>query len=115
MTTARAELDISIYDANTNQKFLGHVCIEPKLDTQSFLDQWFPLAPLNNKANTVSGEVRVQLSFERTRDNQRVGPNDFEVLRLVGKGTFGQVYQVRSMIRGVSTPWEDSFQENCCG
>ncbi|KAF5104721.1 hypothetical protein DV453_005129 [Geotrichum candidum] len=95
VTTARAELDISIYDANTNQKFLGHVCIEPKLDTQSFLDQWFPLAPLNNKANTVSGEVRVQLSFERTRDNQRVGPNDFEVLRLVGKGTFGQVYQVR--------------------
>ena len=95
VTTARAELDISIYDANTNQKFLGHVCVEPKLDTQSFLDQWFPLAPLNNKANTVSGEVRVQLSFERTRDNQRVGPNDFEVLRLVGKGTFGQVYQVR--------------------
>ncbi|KAF5094062.1 hypothetical protein D0Z00_003715 [Geotrichum galactomycetum] len=95
VTTARAELDISIYDANTNQKFLGHVCIEPKLDTQSFLDQWFPLAPLNNKANAVSGEVRVQLSFERTRGNQRVGPNDFEVLRLVGKGTFGQVYQVR--------------------
>ena len=28
VTTARAELDMaSIYDANTNQKFLGHVCI----------------------------------------------------------------------------------------
>lgn len=95
VTTAQAELDISIYDANANQKFLGHVCIQPKLDTQSFIDQWFRLASLNNKADAVSGEVRVQLAFERTSGNHRIGPSDFEVLRLVGKGTFGQVYQVR--------------------
>lgn len=87
-----AELDISIYDADSGDAFLGHVSVHPKLTTQSFVEQWINLEPRANES--VSGAVRVQLSYERVR-NRRIGPSDFEVIRLVGKGTFGQVYQVR--------------------
>lgn len=88
----QAELDISIYDAHSNDLFLGHVSIHPQLTTQSFSDMWLHLEPRANE--TVTGDVRVQLSYERVR-NRRIGPDDFEAIRLVGKGTFGQVYQVR--------------------
>lgn len=92
-----AELDISIYDADSGDKFLGHVSIHPQLNSQSFVDQW-----LNLEARTterVTGTVRVQLSYERIR-NRRIGPTDFDVIRLIGKGTFGQVYQVRKKDSG---------------
>lgn len=92
-----AELDISIYDADAGDVSLGHVSIHPKLNVQSFVDQWLNLEPRANES--VSGMVRVQLSYERVR-NRRIGPSDFEVIRLVGKGTFGQVYQVRKKDSG---------------
>lgn len=74
------------------------------------LDGWFPL--LSRTPNeTVSGEIKLHISFEKT-SKKHYGPEDFEVLRLIGKGTvlcfasfgavlnsfpgtFGQVYQVR--------------------
>jgi len=34
------------------------------------------------------------MHFEKT-DRKHVGPNDFQILKLIGKGTFGQVYQVK--------------------
>lgn len=34
------------------------------------------------------------MQFEKT-DKSQVGPNDFKILKLIGKGTFGQVYQVK--------------------
>lgn len=93
VTSEYAELDISIYDAEWNDAFLGHVSIHTQLTSQPFFDQWLPLEPRAHDS-PVSGQVRVQLSYERIR-NRHIGPDDFEVLRLIGKGTFGQVYQVR--------------------
>lgn len=36
----------------------------------------------------------LRLNFQKT-DKKHVGPEDFEILKLIGKGTFGQVFQVR--------------------
>jgi len=36
----------------------------------------------------------LRVSFQRT-DKKHYGPEDFEILKLIGKGTFGQVFQVR--------------------
>lgn len=34
------------------------------------------------------------MTYEKT-EKKHFGPNDFQILKLIGKGTFGQVYQVR--------------------
>lgn len=89
-----SELDISIYDRSNQEFFLGHVRICPLLSqSQPVLDGWFPLQP-RTANEKVSGEIRLQISFEKT-SKKHYGPEDFDVLRLIGKGTFGQVYQVR--------------------
>ena len=41
-----------------------------------------------------SGEIHLEIMFEKT-DKKQVGPDDFKLLKLIGKGTFGQVYQVK--------------------
>ena len=40
------------------------------------------------------GEIHLKISFQKT-DKKHYGPDDFEILKLIGKGTFGQVFQVR--------------------
>ncbi|CAN6606018.1 serine/threonine-protein kinase Sch9p [Trichomonascus vanleenenianus] len=93
VTSESPELDISIYDAAHNEAFLGHVRLAPPLSERAPVDQWFTLAA-RVAGEHVSGQVRVNIVFERVAQRQ-YGPADFEVLRLVGKGTFGQVFQVR--------------------
>ncbi|KAI5785965.1 serine/threonine-protein kinase sck1 [Pyronema domesticum] len=89
-----SELDVSLYDRSNQELFLGHVRVCPLLNhSQPVMDGWFPLQPRTTQ-ETVSGEIRLQISFEKT-SKKHYGPEDFEVLRLIGKGTFGQVYQVR--------------------
>ena len=53
--------------------------------SQPVLDGWFPLQSRTPNEN-VTGEIKLQISFERT-SKKHYGPEDFEVLRLIGKGT----------------------------
>jgi serine/threonine protein kinase len=55
---------------------------------------WFPLRGRNDIDIPHPGEVYVEMTFQQT-DKRHYGPHDFSVLKLIGKGTFGQVYQVR--------------------
>ncbi|KAL4880060.1 kinase-like domain-containing protein [Aspergillus karnatakaensis] len=91
----QSEIDVSVYDRKDSEAFLGHVrlCVNLKEDN-SRLEGWFPLATRGAGDAPVSGEIHMEMRFEKTEKKQ-VGPNDFQILKLIGKGTFGQVYQVK--------------------
>ena len=80
--------------------FLGHVRLCLNLSERNpGLEGWFPLEPRASGDEQVSGEIFMQLKFEKP-DKKHFGPNDFQLLRLIGKGTFGQVFQVRKKDTG---------------
>ncbi|QUC17709.1 uncharacterized protein UV8b_01950 [Ustilaginoidea virens] len=90
-------VDISIYDHTaTGEVFLGHVDFQAGRDSDNAVRGWFAL---RGHADTVaedapSGELHVEAFYQRS-EKKHFGPSDFEILKLIGKGTFGQVYQVR--------------------
>ncbi|KAG5952771.1 hypothetical protein E4U53_008100 [Claviceps sorghi] len=90
-------VDISVYDHTASgEEFLGHVDFQAGRDTDSAVKGWFPL---RGHADTVAenaptGELYVEAFYQRS-EKKHFGPSDFEILKLIGKGTFGQVYQVR--------------------
>ncbi|KAL4946856.1 hypothetical protein BDV06DRAFT_218008 [Aspergillus oleicola] len=90
-----SEVDVSVYDRKDSEAFLGHVrlCVNLK-DDYSRLEGWFPLNGGAQGNAQVSGEIHLEMLFEK-EDRKQVGPNDFQILKLIGKGTFGQVYQVK--------------------
>ncbi|OJJ47547.1 hypothetical protein ASPZODRAFT_63640 [Penicilliopsis zonata CBS 506.65] len=90
-----SEIDVSVYDRYNHEAFLGHVRLSVNLKSDSNrLEGWFPLETRGAGDNPVSGEIHLEMRFEKTEKKQ-VGPNDFQILKLIGKGTFGQVYQVK--------------------
>jgi serine/threonine protein kinase SCH9 len=88
-------LDISVYDHANQEAFLGHVRFCPSLiEYSSPYDGWFTLEGRDAGEDSVVGEIHLRISFQKT-DKKHYGPEDFEILKLIGKGTFGQVFQVR--------------------
>ncbi|KAI1819578.1 serine/threonine-protein kinase sck1 [Xylaria intraflava] len=91
-------VDISIYDqGSAGEEFLGHVdfqAVTPGRDEP--VRGWFALR--GNADTTIdkkpTGEIYVEAIYQST-EKKHYGPDDFQILRLIGKGTFGQVYQVR--------------------
>nr|POF03806.1 serine/threonine-protein kinase sch9 [Quercus suber] len=90
------EMDVSVYDRHHNEAFLGHVRLP--LNLEEFHHQheaWYRLEPRENESGgTVSGEIRLKIAYHPS-GKKTFGPDDFEILKLIGKGTFGQVFQVR--------------------
>jgi serine/threonine protein kinase len=92
-----SRVNLTIYDrATATEEFLGHVDLEAKLveNDSSPIQGWFPLRGKDNVDTGFLGEIYVEVTFQRT-ERKHYGPEDFEILKLIGKGTFGQVYQVR--------------------
>ncbi|CAO2647762.1 Nn.00g086840.m01.CDS01 [Neocucurbitaria sp. VM-36] len=90
-----AEIDVSVYDRSNGEAFLGHVRFCPNLvEYNDPYDGWFPLEPREGDGEQVTGEIHLKLNFHKV-EKKHYGPEDFEILKLIGKGTFGQVFQVR--------------------
>lgn len=90
-----SELDISVYDRKNNESFIGHVRLSINLeDYEHQHEDWYKLQQIEGESGKVSGEIRLKLAFHAT-GKRTIGPDDFEILKLIGKGTFGQVFQVR--------------------
>lgn len=90
---SKSQLQISVYDTTIDGSFLGHLSISPKTIEDSSVEKWYDLQPrLPNEP--VTGKIKIKLDYSNI-NKRHYGPNDFEILRLLGKGTFGQVFQVR--------------------
>ncbi|PVI04824.1 Pkinase-domain-containing protein [Periconia macrospinosa] len=90
-----SEIDVSVYDRSNGEAFLGHVRFCPNLvEYEKPYDGWFHLESRDGEEDFVTGEIHLRLNFHKT-DKKHYGPEDFEILKLIGKGTFGQVFQVR--------------------
>ncbi len=96
---------ISVYDRHAEDEgFLGMRQIKPRLFHKMSSDQWYPLTGREEFADGGSnldvtqpvsrGEIRIQISYEKTAQ-RKLTPADFEYMKLIGRGTFGRVFQVR--------------------
>ncbi|KAM0237717.1 hypothetical protein ACHAPO_004367 [Fusarium lateritium] len=90
-------VDVSVYDHGASgDEFLGHVDFRASKDPGTTVEGWFQLQghadTMAEKAPT--GEIFLEAIYHRAEKKQ-FGPQDFDILKLIGKGTFGQVYQVR--------------------
>ncbi|KAM0790286.1 Serine/threonine protein kinase, AGC [Microbotryomycetes sp. NB124-2] len=74
-----------------NDVFLGGVKFTPIFDQSQTTDQWFPAAG-------GSGDFHIQVSYKPSSHSLTI--DDFDLLKVIGKGSFGKVMQVRKKDTG---------------
>jgi len=83
------------------EMFLGET--EIKLDFENlrkaagWVDQWYQLTmkTADSSAPHDSGQIRIQLRYQERQSKKSLDVADFDFLKMIGKGTFGRVFQVR--------------------
>ncbi|EPQ29007.1 uncharacterized protein PFL1_03297 [Pseudozyma flocculosa PF-1] len=97
VTQEQQPIYISVYDRHAEDEgFLGMREIRARFVHKMMSDQWYQLVAREDEDGVehYRGEVRIQISYEKLAA-KKLTPNDFEYLKLIGKGTFGRVFQVR--------------------
>ncbi|GAA5883482.1 hypothetical protein JCM3774_003598 [Rhodotorula dairenensis] len=92
-------------DATRIHGFLGASVFEPPLlgwnegetvdkgEDGEGLDVWVPVTSALDPS--VGGEIRLRLLFEPLHSRPKLTVDDFQILRRIGQGSFGQVFRVR--------------------
>ncbi|KAF8607733.1 serine/threonine protein kinase [Ceratobasidium sp. AG-I] len=94
VTQDTTPITFSVYDRqDDNEAFLGMLEMKPILKHDHTVDQWMKLRP--RESESVTGEIRVQITYEQFKTKRNLTPRDFEFMKLIGRGTFGRVFQVR--------------------
>ena len=119
VTDGAQEITVSLYDKAAKDIFIGQVRLRPVLTEGSLaaLSGWHSLKDQSTRTIQHSGVVSLLLEFESRKDSN-VGCPDFQILKLIGKGTcrwrdrwnaeritfsvgiHGQTYQVRKKDTG---------------
>jgi len=112
VTHENCPIYISVYDREGEEEgFVGMREIRPRLVHKLKSDQWYPLVSREfninesedessnansnlSSLNEDKGEVRIEMRYEKLAQ-KKLTPRDFEYLKLIGRGTFGKVFQVR--------------------
>lgn len=69
--------------------YLGGVKFVPDFENQQRTDEWYPISG-------GSGQIHVQVSYRRNEQgSQSLNMEAFDLLKVIGKGSFGKVMQVR--------------------
>ncbi|KAJ7591316.1 kinase-like protein [Mycena floridula] len=96
VTSPESLVTFTVYDRSLPEHaFLGSVQIRPSLMHDHTLDGWYNLKPIPPSPSPVTGALRIQISFTNPTSKIPLTPASFEFLKLIGRGTFGKVFQVR--------------------
>ncbi|KAG8924212.1 hypothetical protein FRC01_011801 [Tulasnella sp. 417] len=91
VTSDHSLLVFNVYDRGVEEGFLGFFEMKPVLVHDQTVDQWVKLQA--REGEQVTGDVRVQVTYEQFKTKRVITPRDFEFLKLIGRGTFGRVFQ----------------------
>ncbi|CEQ39461.1 SPOSA6832_01008 [Sporobolomyces salmonicolor] len=71
----KSVLQVQIYDRSIEEEmFLGVVEIRPKLVNNHTVDQWFPLQARPGEDHEVTGEIRIQIRYEKFDGSRAARP-----------------------------------------
>ncbi|KAF9946701.1 hypothetical protein BGZ72_011212 [Mortierella alpina] len=98
------QISITIYDSGADddqepaKRFMGQVKLKPSEIHNRMIDSWFRLQGRGTDEQ-VTGEIRVTIKYQAV-ESRHLSTEDFEILRVLGVGSFGKVYQVRKKDTG---------------
>ncbi|CEP19277.1 hypothetical protein [Parasitella parasitica] len=98
VTSGSQEIAVFVYDRgnklpNGEDRFLGMSSIVPKLVNKKTVELIFPLHGRPDDDQEVTGDVRVQVTFNDAK-KANLKPEDFRIVRMIGQGSVGKVYEV---------------------
>ncbi|KAG0045660.1 hypothetical protein BGZ83_009107 [Gryganskiella cystojenkinii] len=102
------QICITIYDSGSAalegdqepaRSFLGQVKLKPSEIHNRMIDSWFRLQGRESDEQEVTGEIRVTIKYQAI-ESRHLSTADFDILRVLGVGSFGKVYQVRKKDTG---------------
>ena len=87
------DVHVSLWGKTMNGKqiYIGSQHIRPTLTEGQLFENWLSLT---NESGEPAGEIEVQYSFKKPDANRKMQMEDFQLLTVIGKGSFGKVLQV---------------------